>query len=247
MGMTLRGRTALITGASSGIGAATASALATAGCTLILVGRDEERLAEVARRTGGRVLVADLSSQAGMDSVAAAGHEADLLVNNAGVGWAGPLDAMTFEDVSTMMAVNVTAAVQLTRALLPVLARRHGGHVVFVSSIAAVGVRDEAVYAASKAAIRAFAASVRHEAEDHHVGTTTVLPGAVRTPFFSRRGRPYDRRYPRQVSPEEVATALVRGVERGGGEVFVPSWLTVAARFQGAAPATFHRLARRFG
>ncbi|WP_374727337.1 SDR family NAD(P)-dependent oxidoreductase [Haloactinomyces albus] len=245
--MTLRGRSALITGASSGIGAATASALAAVGGRPVLVGRNEERLTEVARHTGGRVLVADLTDPADMDTVAAAGCDVDLLINNAGVGWAGELGSMTAEDVSSLMALNLTAAVQLTRAVLPAMAQRRRGHVVFVSSIATVGVREEAVYAASKAALRAFAASVRHEPDARHVGTTTVLPGAVRTPFFTGRGRPYDRRYPRQVSPEEVATALLRGVERGRTEVFVPRWLTVAARLHGAAPATFHRIAGRFG
>lgn len=247
MGLTLRGRTALVTGASSGIGAATASALAAAGCDLVLAGRDEVRLADVAGRTGGRAVVADLGSAAGTDDLAEEAREVDLLVNNAGIGWAGELDTMTAEDVARLVTVNLTAALQLTRTALPAMAKRRRGHVVFVSSIASVGVEQEAVYAAGKAGLRAFAASVRHEASAGDVGVTTVFPGAVRTPFFAGRGRPYDRSHPRPVSPESVAAALVRAVERGRSEVFVPRWLTIAARIQGAAPETFHRLARRFG
>lgn len=244
MGLRLAGRTALITGASSGIGAATASALAHSGCHLVLVGRDERRLSEVARRTGGRVLRADLGERADVERVAA-DQDVDLLVNNAGFGWEGGLEGMSAEDVSALTAVNLTASVELTRRLLPAMIRRRRGHVVFVSSIAALGVHGEAVYAATKAGLRTFAESVRYEAPP--VGVTTVLPGAVRTPFFTSRGKPYDRSFPRQVEPATVAEALVRGVERNRREVFVPGWLTVAARVQGAFPGAFHRLARRFG
>lgn len=247
MGLRLAGRTALITGASSGIGAATASVLAHAGCHLLLVGRDESRLSEVARRTGGESLRADLNEPADVERVAAAGTVADLLVNNAGVGWAGKLEAMTAEEVVALIATNLTASVELTRRLVPAMRRRGRGHVVFVSSVAALGVQGEAVYAAGKAGVRTFAASLRHEVRQHGIGVTTVLPGGVRTPFFENRSRPYDRRFPRRVDPEVVADALVRAVERDRREVFVPRWLTAAARIQGALPGTFHSLARRFG
>lgn len=245
--MSVSGSRALVTGASSGIGAATASLLATAGCRLVLVGRDEARLGEVARRTGGQPVVADLAAGDGVDRVVAAGHEVDLLVNNAGVGWAGELVRMGPQDVFDVVSTNLTAPLQLTRAVLPAMRQRAGGHVVFISSIAAVGVHDEAVYAASKAGLRTFAASLRYETAAHGIGVTTVLPGAVRTPFFAGRGRAYDRRFPRQVDPEQVARGLVRAVERGTDEVFVPRWLTLAARVQGALPEVFHLLARRYG
>jgi short-subunit dehydrogenase len=247
MGMTTRGRTALITGGSSGIGASTASALAARGCRVVLLGREETRLTETAERTGGDIVVADLARPEGLERAASAAREVDLLVNNAGLGWAGDLEAMAPEDISRLVAVNLTAPAQLTRAALPEMARRGRGHVVFVSSIAAVGVHSEAVYSATKAGLRAFAASMRHETAAHSIGVTTVLPGAVRTPFFSQRGRPYDRGFPRQVSSETVAQTLVRAVEQGRDEVFVPRWLTVAARIQGALPGTFHRLTHRFG
>jgi short-subunit dehydrogenase len=103
------------------------------------------------------------------------------------------------------------------------------------------------VYAATKAGLRAFAASVRHEVTGEPIGVTTLLPGAVRTPCFAHRGLPYDRRFPRQLDPATVASALLQAMERGEPEVFVPGWLTVAARVQGAVPELFHRLAQRFG
>jgi short-subunit dehydrogenase len=154
---------------------------------------------------------------------------------------------MAEPDIAALVALNLTVPIQLTRAALPGMRARGRGQLVFVSSIAAVGVGGEAAYAATKAGLRAFAASVRHEVAGQGIGVTTVLPGAVRTPFFDHRGAPYDRSFPRQLDPTEVASALLRAIERGRAEVFVPRWLTVAARVRGAAPELFHRLAQRFG
>lgn len=243
--MRLSGRTTLVTGASAGIGAATADVLARAGCRLLLSGRDPDRLATVAGRTGGTPLVADLTTAAGVSALADAAAAVDLLVLNAGCGWAGPLGEMTAERVAELVALNLTAPLQLTRAVLPAL-RARGGHLVFVSSVAALGVAEEAVYSATKAGLRAFADAVRLEAAPA-VGVTTVLPGAVDTGFFAVRGRPYDRRTPRPVPPTAVAAALVRAVQRDQAEVFVPRWLALASRVHGALPGGYARLARRFG
>lgn len=234
-------RTAVVTGASSGIGAAVADRLA-GSFDLLLVGRDEERLAAVAARTGGRALVADLAGPDGVETVrAAADGRVTLLVHAAGLGAAGPLGSTPAAVVDELMQVNLVAPVQLTRALLPTLVAQRG-QVAFVASIAAIGVADEVVYSATKAGLRGFADALRLEAG---IGVTTVLPGAVDTPYFTRRGRPYHRRFPRPVSPERVAGALVDGLQRRRTEVFVPGWLTLGARVHGVAPALFARLSRR--
>lgn len=245
--MRLPERSALVTGASSGIGAATAVRLAASGCRLVLLGRDSTRLDEVVRRTGGSGILADLTTSAGLSRACDAAAEVDLLVNNAGRGFAGALPAMAAEDLSRLVTVNLAAPMQLARAALPGMRSRGHGHLVFLSSIAAVGVTEEAVYAATKAGLRTFAASLRHEVSTDGLGVTTVLPGAVDTAFFGSRGRPYDRRVPRRLSAATVARTLVRAVERDRAEVFVPAWLTLAARVQGALPGTFESLARRFG
>jgi short-subunit dehydrogenase len=239
--------TALVTGGSSGIGAAIAEALAAAGCQVVVLGRNRDRLDALARHTGARALVADLATPEGLARAADAAAAVDLLVNSAGRGWAGDLARMPEPDLDALVALNLIVPLRLTRAALPGMRERGRGHLVFVSSIAAVGVGGEAVYAATKAGLRAFAASVRHEVAGDGISVTTVLPGAVRTPFFDHRGQPYDRRFPRQIDPAEVAAALVGALERGDPEVFVPRWLAVAARVQGALPDLFHRLARRFG
>jgi short-subunit dehydrogenase len=247
MSLRLRGASALVTGASSGIGAALAVRLAAAGCRPVLLGRDAARLEQVAQASGGRAVVADLATPSGLARGCELAAETDLLVNNAGRGWAGELSTMPADDLASLVAVNLEAPLRLTRAAVPAMRARGRGHVAFVASIAVVGVRDEAVYAATKAGLRAFAASLRYEVAADGVGVTTVLPGVVDTGFFHTRGRPYDRAVPRPIGADAVATALIRAVRRNRAEVFVPGWLGVAARLQGAVPATFHRLARRFG
>lgn len=245
------GCNAVVTGGSSGIGAATAGVLAARGCGVTVVGRDADALAAVAARTGGRVCVADLSEQGAADHVLAetAGDgDVDLLVCNAGVGWAGDLAGMAPGDVERLVRVNLLAVMHLVRLALPGMTARGRGHIVLVSSIAgSMGVADEAVYSATKAGLSMFGASVRNEVAGKGVGVSIVVPGVVDTPFFERRGTPYERGRPRPVSPDRVARALVSAVERDRAEVFVPRWLRLPARLRGAAPAFTDALQRRFG
>ncbi len=237
----------LITGASSGIGAATAHALAGTGARLTLAGRDRERLAAVAAATGGSMVVCDVATEAG-ELARRAGH-VDVLVNNAGVGWAGSFVEMPAGSAERLLAVNLAAPIALTRLLLPGMLTAGRGHVVFVASIAgAVGVAREAVYSATKAGLMVFAEGLRHEL--HHapgVGVSVLLPGVVDTPFFVRRGAPYTRGRPVPIPPERVARAVVAAILHGRPESFVPGWLRLPARLRGAAPGPFRLLARRFG
>ncbi|HEY9522571.1 MAG TPA: SDR family NAD(P)-dependent oxidoreductase, partial [Thermopolyspora sp.] len=200
--MRLRGSVALVTGASSGIGWQTAIELAKAGAELVLHGRDAARLAELSRLTGGIMLTGDLAGETAVERLAAAALEVhgrvDVLVNNAGVGWAGPFGDMPAEPVARMVAVNLAAPITLTRLLLPPMLRDGRGQVMFVTSIAGrLGVAGEAVYAATKAGLDTFAESLRLELRGSGVGVGVLVPGVVDTPFFTRRGRPYDRRRPR--------------------------------------------------
>lgn len=244
---------ALVTGASSGIGAAVAARLARAGgWELLLNGRDEARLAKVAAETSGVALPGDLADRGGCEALSRAALDragrVDLLVAAAGIGWAGPFIGMPAPAVDDLIAVNLAAVVHLTREILPDMVRRGSGHVVVIGSVAGrVGVREEAVYAATKGALIAFTESVRHELAGTRVRMTLVLPGAVRTPFFDRRGVPYRRSWPRPVPVERVARAVHDAVERERDDVYVPGWLGLPARFQGLAPGVFRKLAGRFG
>jgi short-subunit dehydrogenase len=252
--MRLEGTVALVTGGSSGIGAATARALAAAGSRPLVAGRDAGRLSDVAGQTGGTALVADLATADGPAALAAAALEAagpgglDLLVSNAGRGWAGPIGEMPDGRDRELIELNLTAPVQLTRLLVPAMAARGRGHVVFVSSIAgATAVRGEAVYSAAKAGLACFAESLAHELAGTGVGISVIVPGVIDTPFFERRGRPYDRQRPRPLPAERVATAITAAVTADRRVVYVPGWLRFPAWLHGAAPGTFGRLARRFG
>jgi short-subunit dehydrogenase len=227
---------ALVTGASSGIGEAVARRLAGRAAPLVVTGRDPDRLHAVAAATGAHGVVADLTTAAGRASVVAAatGHGVGLVVHAAGIGAAGPFREADEGEVDAVLAADLVAPVLLTRALWPHV-RTARGHVVFVASIAALGVAGEAAYSAAKAGLRTFADALR--LEEPAVGVTTVLPGAVDTPFLARRG--YERAIPRPVPADRVAAATLRAVERGHAEVFVPRWLRVASVVQGAAPGVF--------
>jgi len=250
--MWLAGAVALITGASSGIGTATALALSAAGARLVLSGRDIDRLDAVASATGGLAIAADLTEPDGPDTLAATAlrkaGRIDVLVSNAGSGWAGPITDLTGTKAAELVTLNLLAPVQLARLVAPGMIERRHGRIVFVSSIAgATGVRHEAVYAAAKAGLNCLAESLCYEVAGTGVGISLVLPGVVDTPFFSRQGRRYDRGFPIPISPERVATAITDAIARDRDVVYVPGWMRLPAWLHGAAPVTFRRLATRFG
>jgi short-subunit dehydrogenase len=147
-----------------------------------------------------------------------------------------------------LVRTNLLAPIRLTRALLPGMVERGRGHIVNVASIAGhVGVRDEAVYAATKAGLVGFSESLRQELAGTPVGVSVVSPGVVDTAFFERRGRPYQRRSPRPIAPERVADAIVHAIRTGRPQVFVPRWMAFPAWLRGASPSVYRAGARRFG
>jgi short-subunit dehydrogenase len=244
----VRGRLALVTGASSGIGRATAVALARAGALVALTGRDERALAAVAERTGGRLLATDLADPAAPAELAAWAGPIDILVSNAGFGVAGPFVSIGDDEIERLIRVNLTAVLQLTRALLPGMLERDRGHVVFVASVAGhVGVAGEAAYAATKGALISFGESLRYELSGTSVSVTVVSPGVVATSFFEREGLPYRRRFPRPIPPERAGRAILRGIERGRPQVFVPAWMAFPVWLRSAVPWLYRQGASRWG
>jgi short-subunit dehydrogenase len=242
------GAVTLVTGASSGVGRATALALAERGATLVLHGRDRRALAEVAALTGGTPLVEDLAEPGAALRLAARAGPVDVLIANAGAGFAGDMSTMDSSLPGRLVAANLTAPIDLTRLLLPAMLDRGRGALVYVTSIAGrMGVAGEAVYAATKAGLDVFAESLRLELRGTGVSVGVLVPGIVDTAFFARRGRPYVRARPRPVPAASAATAILRLVETGRAETYLPSWLSVPVAIRGLAPATYRRLAARFG
>ena len=250
--MELRGKIALVTGGSSGIGHAIAVALAGEGAEVVLHGRDRERVTELAGRIDALPIVADLVTPGGVatvvDEVRRHHDGVDVLVANAGFGWSGPFAEMDPDLIGEMVAVDLQAPMRLTRALLPGMLARRSGRIVLVGSVAGrTGVAGEAAYAACKAGLDLFAESLRLELAGTGVGVTVVIPAAVRTPFFERRGRDYDRTVPRPVPAERVAEATVTAIRHDRAEVWVPGWLRIAPTMRVLLPGAYRRLAGRYG
>lgn len=247
-----RPRAALVTGASSGIGAAVARRLGAQGWRLVLSGRDAERLGRVAERAPASVFPADPTRPGAERRLTrfALDHtgRVDLLVAGAGVGWAGDFTAMPPSALDEVVEGDLLSTLRLVRQVVPHMVGAGSGRVVLVGSLAGVvAVRGEAVYSAAKAGLGAFADALRYELRGSGVAVSLVVPGVVDTPFFDRRGVPYRRSWPGPVPAERVADAVWSAVSRGRDEVYVPGWLRLPARVRGAAPGLYRRLAAVFG
>ena len=246
--MNVRDSTALVTGATGGIGRATAIALCRAGARVVVTGRDADALAEIRHVTNGVAVAADIGVSADVERLAALADPVEILVNNAGIGWAGSFATMPPTAIDELVAVNALGVVRLTRALLPSMLQRRRGHILNVASIAGhVGVRDEAVYAATKAAVLTFSESLRYELRGSGVRVSTVTPGVVDTGFFARRGTPYLRRRPRPIPPDRVASAILHAIRMNRDGIVEPAWLRLPIWLHGAWPSLYRALARRFG
>ena len=236
------GKTALITGASSGIGAATAAALAAQGLKVVLVARRQERLEQLAydiSTKSGQALVmpADLSNALGVDQLVRdlfqKGIRVDVLVNNAGFGWYGYYADMAWETAHEMLLVNVSAVIQLTRLLLPAMLDKRCGHIINIGSIAgSMPNQGIAIYSASKAFLDAFTTSLHRELRGSGVQVSVVRPGPVRTEFFqTARTLPEGGSVPAErlaVSADSVARAVVNLLSHPRRVVFVP-WFLAAS------------------
>ncbi|MGI5428832.1 SDR family NAD(P)-dependent oxidoreductase [Streptomyces sp. CA-179760] len=238
-------RVALVTGASSGIGAATARRFAIDGWQLLLNGRDRRCLEQTASGTSALVLPADLAAPGGPRLLAQSALHAtgriDVLVAGAGIGWTGPFAAMPHTDIDRVLALNLNATLHLVREVLPSMIATGRGRVVLLGSAAGcAGVREEAVHSAAKAGLAAFAGALRQELHGTGVGVTFVVPGRTGP---TRRDSPYGHATPRPVSLGSVAREIFESVRQDRDEAYVPAW----RRPRTLAPGLYRRLLNRFG
>jgi short-subunit dehydrogenase len=243
----------VVTGGSSGIGAAIARTLARRGWQLVLLARGEERLAEVAGELGAEQEVCDVADRAEVERVAAAVRERHpairLLVNNAGIPGGGGFLDLEPDQIEELVRTNYLGSVWCLRAFLPALEAGAPADLVNIASVAGtIAAGHSGPYSASKHAQLAFSRSVGVELAGSGITVHTVIPGFIDTPGFPNRARFRSRLLQRLVAdPDLVADQVVRGIERNRLEQFVPRWYRPAAIVQAAVPGLLARAARASG
>jgi short-subunit dehydrogenase len=254
----LAGAVAVVTGASSGIGRATAWGLALRGATVVPTARRIDRLEDLATRIGARggtahPLACDVSSWPSVedlrDRVSRLLGRCDVLVNNAGIPGGGPFEHLSIEQIEKVVATNYLGVLYCTKAFLPMMLERRRGHVVNVASLAGrFALPGSAVYGSTKHAVVAFSESLDLDLAPRGVRVTAVNPGLVSTERFPHRdaAEAGGLRSRMVMRPERIATAIIRVVERGiAPELSVPRWLGSLQAVRVLAPALYRAGLRR--
>ncbi len=220
MNFSLANQRALITGASSGIGRATAIAFAEAGCAVALLGRSSEKLQAVTaeiQQTGGQAqaYVVDLKELAQINAqITAIANEfgpIDILVNNAGIGYTNSLKDTPLVDWQMVLDLNVTSVFQVTMAVLPSMRQQKRGTIINVASIAAKqAFPDWGAYCISKSALATFAQVLSLEERSHGIRVSTVFPGAVNTPIWDTATVQADFDRSQMLTPDIVAQTILQ-------------------------------------
>ena len=237
----LQGKIVVITGASSGIGAATARLCGAAGMRVVLGSRRTELLEQVAeevRRAGGETLVCrtDVAAAADVERLIRAAEEhfghIDILLANAGAGYSARMAEITEEQILRTVQTNLLGVIRLTRAALPMMIARRSGHVITVSSVAGGFVMPRAaVYAATKAGIHRFTEGLRREVREYGIHVSDVMPGIIDTPMTS-----YIRNLPK-APVDDAARAMLSVMRRPRRCVVVPGWYRVVLALNRHFPA----------
>lgn len=257
MSRNLTGKVIMITGASSGLGGALAKECAKFGASIILVGRNEERLAAIEQECemlGAKEVRAypfDLTNTPAIpDFIKGIEKEwatIDALINNAGFGLFERLDQTPEKTVVSMFEVNVLALISLTKAVIPIMLKHRSGHIINIASQAGkLATPKSSIYSATKHAVIGFSNSMRMELEDEGILVTTVNPGPINTSFFDHADSSGTyassvRRW--MLDSDEVAVKTVRLLFTKRRELNLPWWMSVISRIH----ALFPRLVEKVG
>jgi short-subunit dehydrogenase len=265
--MNLHGQVAVLTGAASGIGRATAIALAQRGCHLALADIDTAGLADIAAAAAAHGVtvsqhpldVASRDAVAALPAAVLAVHgRVSLLINNAGVAVGGTFDQVAEADFDWLMDINFHGLVRMTRVFLPVLRQQPVARIVNISSVfGLIAPPEQTAYAASKFAVRGFSNALRHELAGTHVGVTVVHPGGVAT-NIARRARLPATAAPADVqtrlalaekalrlSPDKAAATIVRGIEADRARVLVGGDAVFIAGLERLMPVRYWSVLQR--
>jgi uncharacterized protein len=232
--------TALVTGATGGLGSAIASALRARGAELIVSGRRAGELDSLAASLQARTAVADLTVREDLQRLSALALEAgvDVLVANAALPASGLLSDLTVEQIDRMLDVNLRAPILLAHGLAPAMVARGRGHLVFVSSLAGKAASPaSSMYSATKFGLRGFALALRQDLAQHGVGVSLVSPGFIRDAgMFADTGVKLPPGTGTRTSAD-VAAAVIRAIEADRAELDVaPASLRAGAAFASLAP-----------
>jgi hypothetical protein len=245
--MNFKDKVVLITGASSGIGLASAIQFAKKGASIILVARRKEKLDQVAKdlkkfNVSTLVCECDVSDKSQVKKMSKTVLEkyesVDVLVNNAGFAIYGSVSKLTTEEIESQMATNYFGMVYCIKNFLPSMIKKKSGHIVNVASVAgSFGLPGIASYCASKFAMLGFSEGLKHELKGTGVGVTVVSPIMVRTNFFDHSSFESMPKYsPTSLSAETVANSILKAANSRRLEIIVPSVVRVAVWIKSTFP-----------
>ncbi len=255
-----RSKVAVVTGAASGIGRATALRLAERGCRLVLADIDRDGLESIAKEVaelGAKTSthVVDVSSSEQMEAFAGEVEDlygaVDLLINNAGVALAGTFAEQRLQDLEWLVGINYWGVIYGCHYFLPLLKRQDEAHIVNVSSMFGfLGLPEQSGYCATKAAVRALSESLWAELRQDKIGVTSIHPGCIDTSIVasSRMDDDGDRESARELfslrgaPPDAVAVAILRGIEKNKLRVRVRPESVVSEWLKRIFPVAIHRV-----
>ena len=221
--MEISGSRVLLTGATGGLGRAIAKALDQRGAHLLLTGRKQEALEELAGELqSAEALAADLAERGDVDALPDRAGQVDILIHNAALPGSGRLESFTPDEIDRALDVNLRAGIVLTRALLPAMTERGRGHLVYVSSMSGkIPTVRASIYGATKYGLRGFAGGLRDDLHGTGVGVSTIFPGPIQgAGMWDDAGIELPRWVPTK-APEDVGAAVVKAIDSNRPEINV--------------------------